>query len=266
MSKKKVEVATPPKSSKNGRPKGPHQCAAPSSRKSVALIVLMALVKFGGGVAGMSGKVGGTVFSRNTYGAIARNWTKPVFKATDKQLAVNAAFGAQSQAWRTLTDAQRVAWKGLASTVAFLNRLGESIYLSGQAMFNKLNQQLLSVGAAAIDDAPAYTIPSSPLTLAAVVSDVDFRISFTPTPVPAGVAFQVWATPQLSPGKEFVKNLFKLVRNLPAATATAVDVFAQYKAIYGTTIVGQVIYVQIRAVDVATGVASPFIQYRAVVA
>ncbi len=228
----------------------------------------MALVKFGNGVSAMSGKVNGTVFSRNTYGAIARGWAKPTFPATTKQMNVNASFGAQSQVWRTLTSAQRTGWISLASTVSFVNRLGESIYLTGQAMFNKLNQNLKSAGQVAIDDAPAYTIPDSPTS---VIGDADsvaasFTIEFAGTPVPANTVLQIWVTPQLSPGIRAVKGLYKLLANVAAGQVSPSNVVTTYVANFGALIADQAIWIKVRFVNTETGVASPFIQIQTLVA
>jgi hypothetical protein len=261
-------TATKPAGVQGKPPITPHACAAPMLRKPFGFIFMMALVKFGGGVAGMSGKVGGTIFTRNTYGAIARNWSKPVFKATTAQLAVNAAFGAMSQLWRTLTASQRTGWDSLASTVSFVNRIGENIFLSGQAMFNKLNQNLLSAGQLSIDDAPAYVIPAS---LTSVGSNIQitgdrFDVAFNPSPVPADVIMQIWATPQLSPGITFVKNLYKLVANVNPAGLQPADIFAEYTALYGDLVLDQNVFVKVRYVDINTGVASPFIQTEGIVA
>lgn len=227
----------------------------------------MALVKFGNGVAAFSGKIDGTVFSRNAYGAIARGWKKPVYPATTRQLAVNAQFGSQSQVWRTLTAAQQTAWNSLAGTVTFVNRIGASIFLTGQAMFNKLNQNLLSAGAAAITVAPAYTIPTAPLTatLAAAFTGNTMTLAYTPTPVPAGVVFQIWVTPQLSPGKTSVKKNYKLLTNVAAATASPANIRAAYVTMMGALIAGTQVFAKVRSVNITTGVASAFIQSSAIV-
>lgn len=92
----------------------------------------MALIKFGGGVADMRGSIGGTVFSRNRYGAIARNRTVPVDPSSTAQQKIRSIMSVVRNAWfNTLTAAQRTAWGTYAAGVEMTNRLGESVYLTG---------------------------------------------------------------------------------------------------------------------------------------
>lgn len=236
-------------------------------RGATPLIILMALIKFGNGVAEKSGKEGGTVYARNQYGAYSRKWTKPIYPASTRQLAVNASFGSQSQVWRTLTVLQQAAWAALAATVAFRNRLGETIYLSGQAMFNKLNQNLISAGQSAITTPPLYSVPTAPVTgtAACAIGAGTHTVAYTPTPVPAGVVFQIWATPGQSLGRTSVKGKFRLVANVAAAAASPANIKNPYQTIFGAPVVGATIWYQIKAVNITTGVESPVIQFNTVV-
>ena len=100
----------------------------------------MALVKFGGGITGMSGSIGGTTFARNRYGSYARNRTKPVNPNTALQQNVRAAMAFLTSYWsQTLTAVQRTAWNLYGSNVNMLNRLGETIQLSGFNHFIRSN-------------------------------------------------------------------------------------------------------------------------------
>jgi len=79
----------------------------------------MALVKFGGGVVGMSGSIAGTTFARNRSGSYARAKTKPINPNTTLQNLVRATFAMLSARWaQTLTEAQRTAWNLYASSVS----------------------------------------------------------------------------------------------------------------------------------------------------
>lgn len=223
---------------------------------------MLALVVFGNGVSNKSGKEGGTVYSHNTYGSYTRNWTKPTDPKTAKQMTVRANFGNQSQAWRALSVLNQTSWNSLASTVSFTNRVGAQIFLKGQALFNKLNQNLISAGQSAITAAPAYTIPATPtaVSLAALSAGNTFIVTFTPTPVPAGVVFQVWATPALSAGRAYSDNMFKLLANVAAAATSPQTLTSAWATLFGTKVAGQIIYVRLRAVSTTTGVASPWMQ------
>lgn len=100
----------------------------------------MALVKFGGGVAAMSGSIGGTTFARSKAGAYARQWTKPVNPRSPLQNARRAFLAYLATYWsKTCTDQQRIDWSAYADGTSWTNKLGESITINGNAAFIRLN-------------------------------------------------------------------------------------------------------------------------------
>ena len=209
-----------------------------------------------------SGKLGDLVYSHNTYGQYVRQYTKPTDPKSTAQLAQRAALGSQSQVWRTLSLLIQTAWISLAATVSKTNRMGTSIFWTGQALFNSLNRNLIQAGQAAITAAPIYTVPSAVLTVsgAAAAGANTFTVAFTPTPVTAGVVFQIWASGPVSAGVRSVGGKFKFIANVAAAATSPQSIRTPYTAVFGTLIAGQSIFVQIRAVSITTGVPSPFIQ------
>lgn len=121
----------------------------------------MALVKLGGLISDIRGSVGGTVFSRNKSGAIARQRTTPINPKTILQTAIRAIIALVSQAWRTgTTTAQKAAWAVFAANVPAKNKLGETINLSGFNQYVKSNTAALNAGLPAIPAAPVvFTLP-----------------------------------------------------------------------------------------------------------
>jgi len=113
----------------------------------------MALIKTSGLVSAISGKVGGSVYSRNRYGAYVRNWAKPVNPNSDAQQKVRADMGSVVSDWfNVLSAAQRAAWAVYAAAVNFTNRLGETITLTGfnhyvRSNIARLNNLMTSVSA-----------------------------------------------------------------------------------------------------------------------
>lgn len=119
----------------------------------------MALIKFGGGIAQMSGSIAGNTFSRNRYGAYARNRTKPVDPASVRQLNARAIVQSVVEAWTTaLTAAQRTAWATYANALNFSNRLGESMKLTGFNCFVQSNAAHLNAGLSLVEDGPTELI------------------------------------------------------------------------------------------------------------
>lgn len=117
----------------------------------------MALVKYGAGVVQMSGSIAGTVFSRNRFGNYTRPRTKPVNPRSPRQMGARTIMMFLAEAWREspMTDLIRAAWQTYADSVNWVNRLGESVTLTGFNCFIAGNAALADVGAALVTAAPA---------------------------------------------------------------------------------------------------------------
>jgi hypothetical protein len=115
----------------------------------------MGLVKFGQGVAAISGKVGGSVFAHNKGGTYVRNWVKPTDPNTDRQSAVRQIMSDLMSHWNdNLTPDQREAWKTYAENVTVLNRFGDPITIPAISWFGGCNTQRVNATLNRIDDAP----------------------------------------------------------------------------------------------------------------
>jgi hypothetical protein len=123
----------------------------------------MALVKYGGGIVQMAGSIAGNVFARNRSGNYARARTVPVNpNSSNQQAARNAVSTAVTRWANTLTAAQRTAWSLYAANVAMLNRLGESINLSGFNHYVRSNSLLLRNGETPVDAGPTdFSLPET---------------------------------------------------------------------------------------------------------
>lgn len=103
-----------------------------------------------------SGKQGGIVFSHNRGGPYVRNRAIPTNPNTDRQSAVRVAVRNLSIFWDTeLTQAQRDGWDVYAAAVTWLNRLGQSIKLTGLNHYIRCNTQKIVSTIARLDQAPA---------------------------------------------------------------------------------------------------------------
>jgi len=121
------------------------------------------LIKPGPATSAMSGKQGGTVASRNRYGQYFRQFAVPVNPATSSQTSARSRLTVASQGWRTLTDGQRALWKDYADLTPVLNRVGDPIILSGQAMYVKVNAFRLQVLSLGLQATPPPTPGLAPL-------------------------------------------------------------------------------------------------------
>lgn len=133
----------------------------------------MALIKFGNGVASISGRIDGTVFSRTRAGAVARGWSKPTSTPTFSQNQRRAAFAVVSAAYSALTGPQRDAWRVAAETAERQNRFGDKYTPAGRQMFMEVNLNLNNVGVAMFTIPPdnfEAPPPPSPVTAVATVA------------------------------------------------------------------------------------------------
>lgn len=141
----------------------------------------MALVKYGLGIAQLSGRIGGSVYARNPYSNYVRNHTVPVNPDTGLQQRARAALAVLVERWNeTLTVAQRTAWNLYGSSVAMLNRLGETIYLSGFNHYIRSNSFLAQYGITLIDDGPTtFTLADQDPITAIVGSEATQQFTLT---------------------------------------------------------------------------------------
>jgi len=103
----------------------------------------------------LSGKIAGNVFAHNRGGSYVRAWKVPTNPNTELQQSARAAMAALVVAWgETLTDQQRTDWDTYGANVAWENRLGETIYLTGQNHYIRSNVPRLQASLNARNNAP----------------------------------------------------------------------------------------------------------------
>lgn len=224
-------------------------------------------MKFGALVTDGRGKIGGHVASKNRAGAYLRTKVTPVNPQTTAQLEARSRLTTYSQAWRGLTEEQRAAWNGAVSAFAKTDIFGDLKSPTGFNLYQRLNNNLATVGAAPIDEPP---IPSEVLTvtldsLAAAAGAGTLSMGLSAA-VPAGTAVKVFATAPQSPGVTFVKSEYRLITTLPAATPTPVDLATAYETKFGALVEGQKIFVRVAFVNTTTGQESTPQQISAIVA
>ncbi len=186
----------------------------------------MALVQFGGGVAQIRGRLGGSIFSRNRGGSYVKNFATPTNPNTAAQQAVRNAISTLVVSWLTvLTQLQRDAWETYAENVPMQNGLGDTIFLTGQQMFLRSNSVLVRNGLARVDDAPTIfnlgDFSTVTLTVSAATSP-DISVDFDDTDVWAnedGGFLFVQAAKQVNPSVNFFKGPFLQAGIVIGATA-----------------------------------------------
>lgn len=218
----------------------------------------MAKIKFTAIVAEMRNSIAGTVFSKNKYGNYARTKVTPVNPQTTYQQVQRALIGNLAASWRGLTDAQRAQWNAMVQNYQKTDIFGDIKILSGSALYVALNTNIEKIGGTRIA-VPALPVAIPELsadtyTVVYDISDNDTTINFTidPAAVPANFALLVFATPGVSAGKTFVKNLYRLLGAF-APTVGVIDPSAEWMVRFGNAIAGQKVYIKIALMSTLTG-------------
>ena len=102
-----------------------------------------------------SGSLGTVVHARNPQGPYTRSRTVPFDPNTMRQARIRQRFGESSRRWATvLTASQRRGWATYAAAVPLRNRIGDTIFLTGQQMHVRCNAARIRPVMGFIADAP----------------------------------------------------------------------------------------------------------------
>lgn len=220
----------------------------------------MGLIKFGGGVAAISGKIGGTVYARNRGGAYARNWAKPTNTPTAKQSANRLAFGNISKDWAGLTEIQQEGWNTLASTVSRMNRLGDAYTPTGRQIYLESSNNMRVVGQDPLTDAPFSllqpTIDGYPVFAPTVTAGELDSFGITGLAAQGGVSYVLEVTKQFADLKTNFSIDYRQLKT--GVTAATISALTDYTTAYGeAATAGNQISIRLRYIDTQNGMSSP---------
>lgn len=219
----------------------------------------MAKFTVGAIVSEIRGTVAATTYSKNKGGAILRNRVTPINRRSNGQTKARQILAAISAGWRGITASQIAAWNAAAPSFPQTDNLGQTIFLSGSQLYQRLNNNLVLIGQAQITDPPT-PVSFAVLTFTSITADASsgtVAMAFSPT-VPTGYTMVVKATRPLSPGKSFVPvSEFRFVKAIAAAATSPQSVGTEYVAIFGaiTGATGQKIFAELYLVHSASGQA-----------
>ncbi len=165
-----------------------------------------------------SGSVGGLTASRNRYGQYFRRRAVPVDPASLLQQQRRAAFALAVTRWaEVLDDAARQTWNDYAANTPVLDSLGQSINLTGQAMYIRSQTMVDLAGGTDLELAPTTfdlgtftpfvigVISEAALTLVQAFTNTDDWASTV-----GGFAL-LFVGRQQNPGRNFFKGPYAFV-------------------------------------------------------
>jgi hypothetical protein len=228
----------------------------------------MAKVKLSG-QAVISGKVGGLVYASNRGGAYIRNWVKPINPNTPAQSAARQQFSNASSSWKGLTKAERTSFNTGQANFPKQDRLGDTIYLSGQQLYMSLNRNLQAIGGNPVTVAPTPIVITAPTFVNVQVDPGQFLIEYTPATLGALDALLIEASVTMSAGVSFLgRSAFKQVFVNAPGSVSPVDILSDYNSIFGTGSLqtGSKVFVRMSIVNTKNGIKSDTIQDEFIVA
>ena len=191
-----------------------------------------------------SGKEGLHVSMAGRCGQSRRALVIPANPRTPGQRAVRQHFAAAAEAWRGITEDQRVAWNTLAKTRQSRSRLGQSGPLSGLQLFVQVNASLALVGGDQVTDPPALPdFPDLAVTgLTATNNNGAFHLSAA-CPASPGERTLLRASPPMSAGR-FACNDYRFIGVCPTPAQGAADLTSLYVAKFGKAPVGTKVFLR----------------------
>lgn len=211
--------------------------------------------KFGAIIVDGRGKIGGHVASKNRSGSFLRTKVTPTNPQSTSQLDVRSRFSGLSSGWRGLTDAQRASWNAGVADFAKTDIFGDLKNPSGANLYQRINNNLLQIGEAALTDCPSVSAVTAIASLSAAidVSDGTMLLTFAAA-IAATHKVKLLASPAMSAGKSFVSSEYRQIDVLTNADVSPLDVAAAWEAKFGSfPSAGQKVFFKMVPVLVATG-------------
>lgn len=168
------------------------------------------------------GKLGGQVASKNRSGAYVRTKVTPVNPNTSFQSAVRQRLASLSKEWGNLTEKERLAWNESANSGQWnkTDIFGDARRPTGKNLFTGINLVSLETTNTLLTQVPRKA-NFAQFELTGVNAVVGGGVAFVADvlePPTLGTRWQVQATIAVSPGRYYVKNLYRTVSSLAQVT------------------------------------------------
>jgi len=227
----------------------------------------MALVTAGPVVGQVSGRLGSNVFSRNRYGSYVRNGTIPITSTTEYALGAKARMTAATQAWQLLTAGQRLAWNQWGQSNPTVNRIGQSILLTGHAVFVGIHTRLAAGGFATILTPPMIPAPP-PLITCALTADLviaGWELVYTVATLDTNDVLWMEACVADSAGINYIENLIRFIGVSGLAEPSPYDNLTAIESRFGTLEVDNIVHLKVSVFNSVTGLLSAPLRCKATV-
>lgn len=229
-------------------------------------------IKFGMIVTDGRGKLGGQVASKNRSGSYIRTKVTPVNPQTSFQSAVRQRLGSLSAVWGNLSEAQRLAWNEAANSGQWnkTDIFGDARRPTGKNLFTGINLVSLETTNTLLSRVPKKAhFAQFSVTGADLYFDGNLDIHLNVAEVPiVGTRWQIEATVGVSPGRYYLKNLYRFISSTEEVTqgTYSINVADEYATRFGalqSTDAGKRVGLRIR--QVYDGQTTPWVEVSGIV-
>lgn len=223
-------------------------------------------IKWGALVVDGRNKIGGHVASKNRAGAYLRTKVTPVNPQSSFQSAVRSVFAAISQAWGSLTQAQRNAWNNAVESWSRTDIFGDIKNPSGFNLHQQLNINMSTVEQSFFTSPPEKIGVESPAIVSLTGSEAGGTLDLVwDANTVADTYAIVYATGPVSPGTTFVKSQYRKMGFEDANAETNLDIATAWEARHGTITQGDKVFAKLVFINALSGEASALQTISAVV-
>lgn len=231
----------------------------------------MANLKYGVIVTKIVGKIGGQIFQQGKNGNVIKNYGAPGIKLEtwkvppEPKPPTKPTKRLAAQSWKGLTDDQRSAWNAAASSFPATNKVGDTYTPSGFQLYMSCNINLLLAGQDMLSTPPAassfpssadYILTADTTPLIGISQDVVFAANFL---------LEVSISPCFSTGLRKPLGGTKLIGYYASQVGLVIDLTADWVVFYAALQLGQRLQVNIRFIDINTGLKSAWVMKRCII-
>lgn len=176
------------------------------------------LIKLGDVVGQASGSLRSNTYSHNRFGSYIRNRSIPVNPQSARQTSVRTLMQSLTNLWsQQVSSSQRAEWNLYGANVGIINRLGDTVYLTGLNHYIRSNVARIIAGLDRVDAGPSiFALPETDIICAATYTADDQKMSVVFDDTMgwcdlANCALLVYQGHPVSPSRLFFNGPFRFV-------------------------------------------------------
>jgi len=211
----------------------------------------MALVKYSGLVAAISGKVGGAVFKKGRGSSVVQSSPHYCKKSSEKNLLSRRRLSRAQHEWISLSSDDRKNWEQLAKIQPETSRVGTSRLLTGRQLFIRYYIMFLLFDPITPFELPVYASSFQPLSITLAFDASNFYANVT-TKFYGVLPRVIWFGARSFSTSGFSRLNYIFLKAAPYDAETPVDLLPTFTAALGTPSSGELLSIMCRGLSRAS--------------